>query len=39
MIVSYGIPSQKNQVKEGLTLRLKLNHFPTLHEHILLLDL
>ena len=24
MIVPYGIPSQKNKAKEGLTLRLKL---------------
>ena len=39
MILPYGIPSQKNQAKEGLTLRLKLEHFPTLHKHIYLLDL
>ena len=39
MIVSYGIPSQKNPAKEGLTLRLKLKHFPTLHKYIYLLDL
>ena len=39
MIVPYGIPSQKNQAKEGLTLRLKLEHFLTLHKHIYLLDL
>ena len=39
MIVPYGIPSQKNQAKEGLTLRLKLEHFPTLHKHVYLLDL
>ena len=39
MIVPYGIPSQKNPAKEGLTLRLKLEHFPTLHKHIYLLDL
>ena len=34
MIVPYGIPSQKNQAKEGLILHLKLEHFPTLHKHI-----
>ena len=39
MIVPYGIPSQKNKAKEGLTLRLKLEHFPTLHKHIYPLDL
>ena len=39
MIVPYGIPSQKNQAKEGLTIRLNLEHFPTLHKHIYLLDL
>ena len=33
------VPSQKNQAKEGLTLRLKLEHFPTLHKLIYLLDL
>ena len=38
MIVPYGLPSQKNQAKEGLTLHLKLEHFPTLHKHIYLLD-
>ena len=31
MILPYGIPSQKNQAKEGLTLCLKLDHFPILH--------
>ena len=31
MLVSYRIPSQENQAKEGLTLRKKLEHFPTLH--------
>ena len=39
MIVPYGIPSQKKQAKEGLTLRLKLDHFPTLNKDIYLLDL
>ena len=39
MIVLYGIPSQTYQAKEGLTLPLKLEHFPTLHKHIYLLDL
>ena len=39
MIVPYRIPSQKNQAKEGLTPRLKLEHFPTLNKHIYLLDL
>ena len=39
MLVEYGIPSQENQAKEGLTLRIKLKHFPTLHKHIYLLDL
>ena len=29
----------KNQAKEGLTLHLKLEHFPTLHKHIYHLDL
>ena len=29
----------KNQAKEGLTLRLKLDHFLTLYKHIHLLDL
>ena len=32
MPVEYGIPSQENQVKEGLTRRLKLEHFLTLHK-------
>ena len=31
MLVAYRIPSQENQAKEGLTLRLKLEHFLTLH--------
>ena len=31
MLVAYRTPSQENQAKEGLTLRLKLEHFPTLH--------
>ena len=39
MIVPYGMPSQKNQAKEGLTLPLKLEPFSTLHNHIYLLDL
>ena len=39
MLVPYGIPSQKNKAKKGLTLRLKLEHLPTLHKHIYLLDL
>ena len=39
MLVAYRIPSQENQAKDGLTLRLKLEHFPILHEHIYLLDL
>ena len=30
---------KKNQAKEGLTLRLKLEHFLTIHKHIYLLDL
>ena len=29
----------KKPSKKGLTLRLKLEHFPTLHKHIYLLDL
>ena len=39
MIVPYGIPSQKNQAKEGLILHLKLENFPTLYKHIYLFDL
>ena len=39
MLVAYRTPSQENQAKEGLTLRLKLEHFPTLNKHIHLLDL
>ena len=39
MLVAYRIQSQENQAKEGLTLHLKLEHFPTLHKHIYLLDL
>ena len=39
MIVPYGIPSQKNRAKEGLTLRLKLENFPTLQKCIYFLDL
>ena len=39
MIVPYGIPSQKNKAEEGLTPHLKLEHFPTLHKHIYLLDI
>ena len=39
MLVAYGIPSQKNLAKEGLTFHLKLEHFPTLHKHMYLLDL
>ena len=31
MLVAYRIPSQENQAKEGLTLCLKLEHFPILH--------
>ena len=31
MLVAYRIPSQENLAKEGLTLPLKLEHFPTLH--------
>ena len=34
MLVPYGIPSQKNKAKKGLTLRVKLEQFPTLHKHI-----
>ena len=30
MLVTYRIPSQENQAKEGLTPLLKLEHFPTL---------
>ena len=30
MVVAYRIPSQENLAKECLTLRLKLEHFPTL---------
>ena len=39
MLVAYRISSQENHAKEGLTLRLKLKYFPTLHKHIYLLDL
>ena len=39
MLVAYQIPSQENKAKEGLTPRLKLEHFPTLHKHIYLLDI
>ena len=39
MIVPYGIPFQKNLAKEGFTLCLKLEHFPTLHKNIYLFDL
>ena len=39
ILVAYRIPSQENQAKEGLTLRLKLKHFPTLNKYIYLLDL
>ena len=39
MLVAYRIPSQENQAKEGLTLRLKREHFPILRKHIHLLDL
>ena len=31
MLVEFQIPSQENQAKEGLTLRLKREHSPTLH--------
>ena len=31
ILVAYRIPSQENQAKEGLTLRLKLESFPILH--------
>ena len=31
MLVAYQIPSQEHQAKEGLTLRLNLEHFPILH--------
>ena len=31
MLVAYKIRSQENQAKEGLTLHLKFEHFPTLH--------
>ena len=31
MLVAYQIPSQENQAKDDLTLRLKLEHFLTLH--------
>ena len=31
MLVAYRISSQENQAKEGLTLRLKLEHFHILH--------
>ena len=31
MLVAYRTPSQENQAKEGLTLRLKLKHFHILH--------
>ena len=30
---------KKNLAKEGLLIRLKLEHFPTLHKHLYLLDL
>ena len=39
MLVANRIPFQENQAKEGLTVRLILEHFPTLHKHIYLLDL
>ena len=39
MILPYEIPSPKNQAEEGLTPRPELEHFPTLHKHIYLLDL
>ena len=39
MLVAYRIPFQENQAKEGLTIRLMLEHFPTLHKQIYLLDL
>ena len=39
MLVAYGIPSQEYQAKEGSILRLKLEHFLTLHKHVYLLDL
>ena len=32
MLVAYGIPSQENPAKEGLTPHLKLHHFLTLHK-------
>ena len=38
-VVAYGIQSQKKQAKEGLTFRLKLEHFLTIHKHIYLLNL
>ena len=38
-VVAYGIQSQKKQAKEGLTLRLKLEHFLTIHKHIYHLNL
>ena len=31
MLVAYRTPSQENQAKEALTIRLKLEHFLTLH--------
>ena len=31
MLVAYRIPSEENRAKEGLTLRLKREHSPTLH--------
>ena len=31
MLVEFQIPSQENQAKEGLTVRLKLEHFPIPH--------
>ena len=39
MLVAYRIPFKENLAKEGLTLRLILEHFPTLHKHIYVLDL
>ena len=32
MLVGYRIPFQENQAKEGLTFRVILEHFPTLHK-------
>ena len=31
MVVAYRIPSQENLAKEGVTFRLKHEHFPILH--------